>query len=213
MRRTYYIDKHPDRYDIVLWPMERVWFAKWRKRLLKRCSGSVLEIGSGTGVNLQYYPDPVRCVTAVDPSHMMITRLRKKAEINGWGDPEGKCLKTDIAHGEDLPFPDGEFDCAVITLILCSVEDPEKVIDETIRTLKPGGSIIMMEHQLPVKPIQGAIFRGIAPIWHLPSGCNLDRKTQRMIGDMEDLRIIEEERRGPVLGYPFYLAVIEKSEV
>jgi len=210
MKRTYYIDKYPSRYDIFVWPMERAWFGKWRRELLERCRGKVLEIGSGTGVNLQYYPDSVECVTAVDPSHSMITHLKKKAERNGWGDPEGKCLKTDIAHGEDLPFPEGNFDCAVITLILCSVDDPNKVVDETVRTLKNDGEIILMEHQLPKKALQGLLFKGIAPIWKLPSGCHLDRRTESMIRSREDIEILEEVGRGPVLGYPFYLAVLRK---
>ena len=42
-------------YDLVEWPIEKLLFSKWRKKLLKNSKGKVLEIGVGTGKNLSYY--------------------------------------------------------------------------------------------------------------------------------------------------------------
>lgn len=197
-------DLHPRSYDRFLAPMELMWFARWRKRILKDLSGDVLDIGSGTGINMGYYPSDVDCVTVVDPSERNISYLKKKA--SSWGFGDGRCLKTHRAYGEDLPFHEEEFDHVVSTLILCSVKDPERVVKEGVRVLKKGGSFIFMEHQLPKMVPQKLMFRLVTPLWRAPSGCHLNRKTEEMIDSMDDLEKVESSRGGPLLGFPFYIA-------
>ena len=122
--QDYITDSNPKAYDRFLAPMELAWFAKWRRKMLSNLRGHVLDIGSGTGTNLRYYPEEVDCVTVLDPNHENISYLKRKAR--GWGYGEnGRCLKTRIGYGEKLPFEDGIFDSVVSTLILCTVDDPE----------------------------------------------------------------------------------------
>ena len=194
----------PKSYDRFLAPMEFMWFSKWRKRILKDLSGVVLDIGSGTGINMEYYPSSVDCVTVVDPSEENLSYLKKKA--SSWGFGDGRCLELFKGYGEDLPFDEGEFDNVVSTLILCSVKDPELVVREGIRVLKKGGSFIFMEHQLPRMIPQSLMFRMVTPLWKAPSGCHLNRKTEEMIDGMDGLEKVESSRGGPVLGFPFYIA-------
>lgn len=193
-------------YDAFLAPMELAWFGKWRRKMLSNLRGNILDIGSGTGTNLKYYPDTADCVTVVDPNSKNIAYLEKKAEGWGYGKDSGRCLDSRIAYGEDLPFPSNSFDVVVSTLILCTVRDPEKVISEGARVLKKGGRFIFIEHQLPKMRPQAVLFNSISPIWHAPSGCNLNRETEKIIRSHPGLEELESFEGGPVLGYPFYIA-------
>jgi ubiquinone/menaquinone biosynthesis C-methylase UbiE len=207
--REYITDSNPRAYDRFLAPMELAWFAKWRRRMLSRLNGEVLDIGSGTGTNLRYYPDEVTCITVVDPNHENITYLTRKAE--GWGFGQGgRCLRTHIGYGEKLPFDNESFDSVVSTLILCTVKDPESVIREGVRVLKKGGEFVFIEHQLPRMKPQAFIFNMISPIWHAPSGCNLNRRTEDTIRSMGNLTEMESFRGGPVLGFPFFIGSFRK---
>src|SRR5262249_24588779 len=87
------------------------------------------------------------------------------------------------AHAENLPFPDGEFDCVVSTLVLCSVDDPERSIAEIKRVLKPGGKFVFLEHVLAEDdPGRLRWQRRIEPIWKRVTGnCHMTRDTLGMI--------------------------------
>lgn len=195
-------------YEITLAPMELLWFSRYRKRLMEHARGSVLEIGSGPGTNLRYYPLSVECVTALDPHKGMLDRLTRRGADHGFG--KERCLRTRIGFGEDLPFGDGSFDTVVFTLILCSVEDPRRTLEEAVRVLRPGGTLIAMEHEAPRSMVQDMLFRGIAPIWRMPSGCHLDRETSSLMDGHRSLSILCDGRWGPVLGRPFYYRVMRK---
>jgi ubiquinone/menaquinone biosynthesis C-methylase UbiE len=69
-------DRVAGSYDVMEAPMERLFYASWRKRLWAGVMGpEVLEVGVGTGKNMPYYPDGVH-VTAVDLSERMLSRAR-----------------------------------------------------------------------------------------------------------------------------------------
>ncbi|MGA1865938.1 MAG: class I SAM-dependent methyltransferase [Thermoplasmatota archaeon] len=210
MTRTYTIDRQPRTYDIFLAPMETIWFGRRRRKLLSGLKGRVLDIGSGTGVNLGYYPESVECVTVIDPSHDNIRYLHRKARSGGWGVEGGRCLRSRIGVGEKLPFRSNYFDNVVSTLILCTVEDPAVVISEGIRVLKKGGKFIFIEHQLPKMRPQAFLFNALTPLWRAPSGCNLNRNTEDEIWKRRELRKSYSEIWGPVLGYPFFAGVFER---
>ncbi|MFO8050647.1 MAG: class I SAM-dependent methyltransferase [Thermoplasmatota archaeon] len=199
-------DKNPAFYDAFLAPMELVWFSRWRRSILSSLSGHVLDIGSGTGVNLRHYPEKVDCVTVLDPNHANISYLRRKAAGSS-----KRCLRTRIGRGEQLPFGSGTFDGVVSTLILCTVEDPRKVVSEAVRVLKTGGKLIFMEHQLPRLAPQAFLFDKVTPLWKAPSRCHLNRETESLIDSVDGLKSIYVRRKGPLLGYPFLLKICEKS--
>ncbi|MBN1538745.1 MAG: class I SAM-dependent methyltransferase [Candidatus Thermoplasmatota archaeon] len=210
MTRIYSIDRQPRTYDIVLTPMEAIWFGRRRRKLLSGLKGHVLDIGSGTGANLGYYPETVECVTVIDPSHDNIRYLKRKARGGGWGVEGGRCLRSRLGFGEKLPFRSNSFDNVVSTLILCTVEDPSAVISEGVRVLKKGGKFIFIEHQLPRLWPQALLFKALTPLWRAPSGCNLNRHTEDEIRKRREIRNSYFERWGPVLGYPFFAGVYER---
>ena len=104
-----------------------------------KCHGKVLEIGAGTGANLPFLPDAVE-VVVIEPDKFMRSKLIAQS----------KRLGIDVqvlpSKGENLAFPDDSFDCVFTTLVLCMVDDVEKVLSEVYRVLKPGGQFYFYEH-------------------------------------------------------------------
>lgn len=111
-----------------------------RRALLSRARGRTLEIGAGTGVNLGLYPDSVTELVLTEPDGHMRGQLRKKLAASG---RRAELLE---AGGERLPFLDASFDTVVATLVLCTIPDPEAVLREVARLLKPGGRLLFLEH-------------------------------------------------------------------
>ena len=128
----------PD-YDRTFDPMEILYLRRLRKRLLTRAQGQILEIAVGTGSTLPCY-NGYSTLTAVDLSPGMLSQARQRAIQMG--------LQIDFAvmDGERLAFPDAAFDTVVDSLTLCTYTDPVTAVKEMARVLKPGGSLLMLEH-------------------------------------------------------------------
>jgi SAM-dependent methyltransferase len=127
-------------YDATLWWAERRGMAGRRARVLSEASGSVLEIGAGTGLNLAHYGSAVTDLTLVEPEPAMLGRLERRLRESG---RDGRVVQ---AAAESLPVPDGAFDTVVSTLVLCTVGDPERALQEIARVLAPGGRLLFIEH-------------------------------------------------------------------
>lgn len=143
----------PDRFSDLLWgPVFARGFDRFnkgaedaglrekRRSLLARARGRTLEIGAGTGVNIGLYPDPEIDLVLIEPDDHMRHQLERKLTALG---RRAEIVK---AGGECLPFPDASFDTAVATLVFCTIPDPESAVAEIERVLKPGGSLLFLEH-------------------------------------------------------------------
>src|SRR3954468_19566620 len=128
-------------YDTVMKGPERATFGVHRKALLADVHGRVIEIGGGTGANLPFYPAGVEEVVITEPEEPMARRLEQKL-------PDHSTLHARVVHApaEELPFEDASFDFAVSTLVLCTVNDPERALSEIRRVLKPEGRLVFIEH-------------------------------------------------------------------
>jgi SAM-dependent methyltransferase len=120
-------------YDPFLAGAERAGIASARRALLSDAQGHVLEIGSGTGLNVAHYP-PGSDVTYTEPDPHMARRLRAKG------------VDVIESGAESLPFSDGSFDTVVSTLVFCTVPDLGAALREVRRVLKPGGTLLFLEH-------------------------------------------------------------------
>ena len=100
----------------------------------------MLEIGAGTGLNLALYPDEVDDLVVTEPEEPMAKRLEQRLR------DLGRPAQVVRAPAESLPFPDDSFDTAVSTLVLCTVNDPERALTEIDRVLRPGGALLFLEH-------------------------------------------------------------------
>ncbi|MGH7858128.1 MAG: class I SAM-dependent methyltransferase [Candidatus Binatia bacterium] len=147
-----------------------------RAATVKEAAGEVLEIGFGTGGNLPWYGEGVSSVTAVEPASGMNRRARRR--IAGAPVP----VKLVPGPGEALPFADASFDSVVMTITLCTVEDPVSVLAGARRVLRPGGRYCFFEHVASADPKvrtwQNRL-NGISRV--IGCGCNLNRDTEASI--------------------------------
>ncbi len=160
-------------YDPVLWLGERTGLARSREILLAGANGRVIEIGAGTGLNLARYPEEgVQELVLVEPER------HKAHTLTGRAAGSGLPVEVVRATAEALPFPEGSFDCAVVTLCLCTVPDPEAALAEIARVLVPGGTLLFMEHVRSDRPRLGRLQDRLRGPWAaLADGCQCNRRT------------------------------------
>ncbi len=158
-------------YDLMEAPLEFLRLASWREKL-RSCiiGGRALEIGVGTGKNLPYYPPGVK-ISAIDFSHRMLSRARKKALQNN--------LKVEFLEmdAQQLAFPDHFFDTVFATFVFCSVPDPVLGLKELRRVCKPDGRLLLLEHMRPGNPVLGFLFDLVNPLVVRMMGANINRMT------------------------------------
>jgi phosphatidylethanolamine/phosphatidyl-N-methylethanolamine N-methyltransferase len=99
---------------------------------------SVLIVGAGTGLDLDFLPSNVH-VTAIDVTPAMLNHLKRRA--GGMG----RSVTARIMDARQLAFPDSSFDAVVMHLILAVMAEPERGLKEAVRVLKPGGRIAVFE--------------------------------------------------------------------
>jgi ubiquinone/menaquinone biosynthesis C-methylase UbiE len=166
-------------YDRVMANLEAAGLSQWRRELLSPLQGRVLEIGAGTGRNLEMYPATVTELVLAEPDRHM--RARLEARVRG----AKPGVEITDAPAEALPFADGYFDAAVSTLVLCSVKDPNRVAGELRRVIRPGGRLVIIEHVAAEPGSRRARWQaGIEPVWKRVAGnCHLTRDTATTLSE------------------------------
>ncbi|MBT5773648.1 MAG: class I SAM-dependent methyltransferase, partial [Dehalococcoidia bacterium] len=118
---------------------ERAMLAPLRDRLVGDLHGTVLEVGCGPGGNFPHYPADAH-VTATDYSDHMIRRaLPRAAEVSA-------TIELEEADAHNLPYADASFDAVTAALVLCSIPNQPRALNEIKRVLKPGGELRLLEH-------------------------------------------------------------------
>lgn len=159
-------------YDRGLQATEDAGLRQMRIELLAGARGKVVELGAGTGANLDLYPETVEELILVEPDPHMTKRLRPKLA--------GTNRRATIveAPAERLPLDSEAFDTAVVTLVLCTVPDPIATIAEITRVLKPGGRLLFIEHVRAQDPgLARRQDRFERPWRFLADGCHCNRDT------------------------------------
>jgi phosphatidylethanolamine/phosphatidyl-N-methylethanolamine N-methyltransferase len=127
-------------YDSMEGLVERSRYTRWRDFLWSKVEGTrILEVGVGTGKNLQYYPAGAE-LTAIDLSERMLERAKRKASEQKL---EVHLQQMDVQR---LEFADESFDSVVASFVFCAVPDPVRGLMEVKRVCKEGGKVVLMEH-------------------------------------------------------------------
>jgi ubiquinone/menaquinone biosynthesis C-methylase UbiE len=159
-------------YDRAFRATEEAGLRRMRGELLAEAAGRVLEVGAGTGANLELYSDAIEELVLAEPDPHMTKRLR--ARLAESRHP----AELVEAPAEHLPFEDASFDTAVVTLVLCTVPDPGAALAEIARVLKPGGRLLFLEHVRAEQPgLARWQDRLEAPWRFLGDGCHCNRDT------------------------------------
>ncbi len=167
-----------------------------RREVVPRATGTVLEIGFGTGLNFAHYDrGKVTKILALDPSSGMrkiAGRRLRSLEIP---------VEVVPLPGEEIPLEDESVDTVLTTFTLCTIPNVTRALRGMRRVLRPAGRLVFCEHgrapdetvrrwQGRLNPVQKWLF----------GGCHLDRRIADLIG--ESGFQIEDLEAGYVPGIP-----------
>ena len=182
-------------YDKIEWLMEGR-FRPWREKLWQFvCGPQVLEVGVGTGKNMEFWPMNCR-ITAVDLTPGMLDIASQRAKSLNRQDVNVRL--GDVQH---LEFPSASFDTVVAAFVFCSVADPLQGLREIGRVVRPGpnGQILLLEHVRIDRPVIGTLMDVIAPLIVRLNGANINRRTVEnvcaaglQIDRIEDLGLVQK---------------------
>ena len=167
--------------------MRRKPLLRLRENLVAAARGQVLEIGIGSGRNLPFYPRDLEGLWGIDPSPELLAMAQDTGRLGALSGQVGE------GRAEELPLDDQSVDSVVMTWTLCSVAEPARALAEIRRVLRPGGSLIFIEHgQAPEAGVRGWQDR-LTPVWRkLAGGCHLNRPVAQLI-EAAGLRLAELE--------------------
>jgi SAM-dependent methyltransferase len=146
-----------------------------RRENLAGLSGRVLEVGAGTGTNFEFYPDTVTEVVAVEPERRLAALAQKAAA--------SASVPVTVSMETVESFSSGEpFDAVVCSLVLCSVDNPEQVVQQLHSVLRPGGELRYLEHVASSGGRERLQKIADATIWPRMAGnCHTHRHTEQTI--------------------------------
>jgi len=158
-----------------------------RERLVAGTRGRVLELGVGSGLNLPFYPRELDILLGLDPSRELLQMAKRHSSWVHFP------IELSEGRAEDIPLDDGAVDHVVMSWTLCSVADPPRVLSEVRRVLRPGGSLVFVEHGRAPEPRVSRWQDRLTPAWRrVAGGCHLNRPIARLIED-SGLRLIDLE--------------------
>lgn len=122
--------------------------------------GRLLEIGVGNGRDLKYYRK--HAITSIDTSRAMLNKARKYQKTN---------VHLLQMNGESLVFRNHSFDYVILSHVVSVVDDPQRLMREVCRVLKPGGRVFILNHFTPSNSLRylDQAFSFIAPALHFKS--------------------------------------------
>jgi ubiquinone/menaquinone biosynthesis C-methylase UbiE len=173
----------PNLYDKYLLPRITHWVCtssparKQRQKVVPRAHGRVLELGAGSGLNLEFYnPGKVEHLFALEPSTEMWAIAQREKDLSR--------LEMEFLNGvaEEIPLDDNAVDCIVTTFTMCTIAHLPAAFEEMRRVLKPGGTLLFSEHGLAPDASVRRWQNLMNPAWkRLAGGCHLNRDIPELI--------------------------------
>lgn len=150
---------------------------KARSKIVPQAFGEVLEIGIGSGLNLQFYDTKkVSAIVGVDPAAQMQSLAHERAANI---DIPVEVIAVDV---QGIHAKTDQFDTIVMTFTLCSIDDPVAALQEMARVLKPNGRLLFCEHGLAPDLTVERWQHRLTPFWKpIAGGCHLDRDIPALI--------------------------------
>ncbi|MEY2972559.1 MAG: class I SAM-dependent methyltransferase [Gammaproteobacteria bacterium] len=154
-------------------------FQNKRSQIVPYAHGRVLEIGIGSGLNLDFYDfSKIDSITGIDPALPSIALARERTIKKGVNDK----FSFLALSAESLPLQDNYFDTAVIAYSLCTIPNPAEALHEIRRVLKPEGKLLFMEHGLSPEQTTQRWQHRLTPYWKkLAGGCHMNRNIEEIL--------------------------------
>ena len=124
----------------LFYPLVEIFLQPQKGRLYREINslppGKLLEVGVGNGKDLKNYRH--HQLTGIDTSPAMLVQAKRnsRAELH-------------LMNAEALDFPEHSFDYVVLSHVIAVADDPEQLLQEVHRVLKPGGSLLLLNHFTP----------------------------------------------------------------
>lgn len=147
-----------------------------RAEACKELSGSVLELGFGSGLNLGHVPSAVTRLDAVEPSDRgwALSERRRSNHV--------QIVNRVGLDGQRLAASDASYDHVLCTFTLCTIPDPSLALDEVRRVLRPSGTFAFLEHGLAPTPGVARWQRRLDPLERrVAGGCHLTRDVPGLV--------------------------------
>ena len=162
--------------------------APGRRRAVAAVNGlpgrDVLEVGVGTGLALPHYSLQKR-VTGIDLSADMLARARSRVER----EVLANVVALQEQDAEATGFADGQFDIAVAMFVASVVPNPRRLLAEMRRVVKPGGTLLFVNHFAATGGPRLAVERAMAPAGRA-LGWHPDFKTEALLPPDDLLRAV-----------------------
>jgi ubiquinone/menaquinone biosynthesis C-methylase UbiE len=171
-----------------------------RREVCAGLSGRVLELGFGSGLNIDAYPPAVTAVDAVEPSDV------------GWRLSEERRARATVPiqrvglDGQRLDAPDASYDAVLSTFTLCTIPDVRAALAEVRRVLRPGGRVHVVEHGLAPEPRVVVWQRRMEPLQkRMAAGCHLTRDVPALLTEagLRIERLDQDYLPGPGIARPW----------
>ncbi len=179
-------DRLAGHYDRAIAPLERMFLARLRAEALHELptESRILEVGAGTGLNFPFYPQGAHGVASEFSCEMLKVAHGKNRPVS---------VHLVQTSAEQLPFSAGSFDAALATLVFCSLPSPQAAFAELRRVVRPGGSLVLLEHVRP-KGLLGYVFDALNVLTVRLLDDHFNRRTAEE-AERAGLQLIRVERR------------------
>ena len=126
--------------------------AKWKKKILKMIAAkqpkTILDIATGTGdLAILFANTSATEIIGLDISQGMLDIGKKKIAAQNLDSR----IQMVLGDGENIPYPDNYFDAITVAYGVRNFENLEKGLTDILRTLKPGGQLIILETSVPTQ--------------------------------------------------------------
>ncbi len=161
-------------YDLNMGIVERACLKSWRRELLKHVYGEVLEVGAGTGANIDHYSDQVTRLVLTEPDKHMRRVLERNVSNRGLEN-----IQVSDGTAQQIRAEDESFDCVVSSLVCGGAPNLGTALEEIKRVLKPGGNFVFLEHAAAAEGTSTRRWqKRINPIWRI---MDLEPETEKAI--------------------------------
>ena len=177
--------------DVLLKPQKKALF----KEVNQLDEGKLLEIGVGNGTHFKYYEK--HKITAIDTSEGMLAIAKKNSSEN---------IEVLKMNGEALLFDDEKFNYVVLSHVIAVVVNPEQLLAEVARVLKPEGKVLILNHFTPNNWLGNIdrLFGLVSKLFHFKSVFYL-----KDLKNIDDFKLVKQVDFG--FGGYFKLLIYQKK--